>query len=107
VKDISLECVLNALSALGENSRTTLMITLREQGISFNAGEFQPSKFCTILQELLGRSADFVFVRIIDDICTKFKVSLKDLGIDASDPNCNQSDLLIGLLGKLDALRNE
>jgi hypothetical protein len=46
-------------------------------------------------------------VRIIDDICTKFKVSLKDLGIDASDPNCNQSDLLIGLLGKLDALRNE
>jgi hypothetical protein len=107
MKDALLECVIKSLSALGENSRMTLMMTLREQGISFNAGEFHIAKFCAILKELLGRSADFIFVKIIDDICTTSKVSLKDLGIDASDPNFDQSDLLISLFWKMDSVRNE
>jgi hypothetical protein len=104
VQDVRLKCVIAALSNFGENSKAAIVRQLDEQGVSLTPVGFNIEEFCTVLTEALGRMADFVFVKIIDDVCRQSNLSLEDLGITPID---DQAKLLTQLFLAMGALKNE
>jgi hypothetical protein len=56
------------------------MSRLAQEGVSFSPDTFDIERFCLVVEKFLGRSADFIFVKIIDDICRESKTSLEKFG---------------------------
>ena len=76
-----MQSVLGALSIFGENTRAALLSELEKQGVSFDSNNFDIQKFCKVVELLLDRSADAVFMKIIEDICNESGTSVEDLGL--------------------------
>jgi hypothetical protein len=66
-EDILLRCIFDSLSVFGENTKASLLAKLQEEGVGFTADSFDVEKFSKVLQELLGRSADVIFVNIVHE----------------------------------------
>jgi hypothetical protein len=99
--DILVRCAFNSLSMFGENTKNALLAQFQIQGIVFTADGFDVVKFCTLSIELLGRSSDFLFVKIIDDFCRETGVSLVDSGLSGKTRYVNNSDVLLSLFSKV------
>lgn len=80
-KDAVLRCIFESLSLFGENTKTALLSQLQKEGIKFTPEGFNIEKFCAVTETLLGRHADFVFVKIADEYCKQSHMSLEELGI--------------------------
>ena len=104
MQDVRLKCVIAALSSFGENTSAAIVKQLNEQGVSLTPAGFNIEAFCAVLTQAVGRMADFVFVKIIDDVCRQSNLSLQDLGITPID---DQAKLLTRLFLAMGALRNE
>jgi len=74
------------------------MLQLTKEGISFTPDTFDVVKFCRITEMLLDRHADFIFVKLIDDICKQSNTSLSALGLGDSSKSHSLSELLTRLL---------
>jgi hypothetical protein len=92
---------LDSLSIFGENTKNALIAQFQIHGLEFTAGQFDIDKFCMITNELLGRSADLIFVKIIDDFCLKSNVSLEASGLSGKARYLNHSDVLVALFFKV------
>jgi hypothetical protein len=80
-KDAVLQCIFESLSLFGENTKTALLAQLQKEGVAFTPEQFDIEKFCIVIENLLGRHADFIFVKIVDEFCRKSDMSLEELGI--------------------------
>jgi len=100
-RDVLLQCAYESLSMFGENTRNALLVQLQKHGLDFTPDRFDIDKFCSVTNELLGRSADFVFVKVIDDFCSRSKVSLEESGLSGKTRYLNHSDVLISLFSKV------
>jgi hypothetical protein len=100
-RDVLLECAYESLSIFGENTRHALLARLQKQGLEFTPEGFDIIKFCSVTHELLGSSADFVFVKIIDDFCNRSRVSLEESGFARKAKYLSHSDILISLFSKV------
>lgn len=80
-KDAVLRCIFESLSLFGENTKTALFTQLQKEGIKFTPEGFNIEKFCTVVETLLGRHADFIFVKIVDEFCKQSHTSLEELHI--------------------------
>jgi|SRR5581483_4004562 len=101
-RDSTLQCVLDSLSIFGESTKSSLMSQLTKEGISFTPDAFDVLKFCRVIETLLDRSADFIFIKIIDDICTRSNTSLASLGLGDSSRRHSLSELLTKLLSVIE-----
>ena len=99
--DILIRCAFDSLSMFGENTKNALLAQFEKQCLSFTPDEFDVDKFCTVSSELLGRSADFLFIKIIDDFCRESGVSLAESGLSGKARYVNNSDVLLSLFSKV------
>ncbi|HLG37327.1 MAG TPA: hypothetical protein VI338_04275 [Nitrososphaera sp.] len=86
-KEILLRCIFDSLSLFGENTKAALLDKLQQEGVGFTPETFDIAKFSIVAENLLGRSADFIFVKIADDFCNQTKTSLEEIGIANSSSN--------------------
>jgi|GEM_PF-1717344 hypothetical protein len=100
-RDVFLECAFDSLSMFGQNTRNALLSLFQENDLEFTADRFDASKFCIVTSDLLGRSADFIFIKIIDDFCRRAAVSLEESGLSSKARYANNSDVLISLFSKV------
>lgn len=100
-RDIFLECAFESLSMFGQNTKNALVAHLQNHGIEFSADRFDANKFCAVTSEMLGRSSDFIFVKIIDDFCRRSEVSLEESGLSGKARYINNSDVLVTLFAKV------
>ena len=100
-RDVFLECAFDSLSMFGQNTRNALLSHFQENDFEFTADRFDARKFCIVTSDLLGRSADFIFIKIIDDFCRRSAVSLEESGLSSKAQYANNSDVLISLFSKV------
>ena len=65
-KDVLLRCIFDSLSVLGENTKTSLLANLQQEGVGFTPDTFDIDKFSVVVHDLLGNAADFIFLKILD-----------------------------------------
>ena len=99
-RDTLLRCTLESLSIFGENTKAALLTRLETEGIGFTSDRFDINKFCSITEELLGRSAEFIFIKILDDFAKHSQMSLEDIGLSEKPRYRTRSGLLISLYSK-------
>ena len=100
-KDLFLQCAFDSLSMFGQNTKNALLSHYQEHGLEFTPDEFDANKFCAVTSEMLGRSADFIFVKIIDDFCRRSGVSLEEGGLSGKARLVHNSDVLVSLFSKV------
>lgn len=100
-RDVLLQCAYESLSMFGENTRNALLAQLQKRGLDFTTDRFDVNKFCSVTNQLLGRSADFIFVKIIDDFCSRSRVSLEDSGLSGKARHLANSDSSVLLYSKV------
>ena len=74
-QDVILRCIFDSLSILGENTKAALMANLQKEGVGFTPDTFDIEKFSDVITELLGNSADFVLIKILDDASKKLNMT--------------------------------
>ena len=99
-RDTLLRCTMESLSIFGENTKAALLTRLETEGIGFTSDRFDINKFCSITEELLGRSAEFIFIKILDDFAKHSQMSLEDIGLSEKPRYRTRSGLLISLYSK-------
>jgi hypothetical protein len=85
----------------GQNTKNALLTHYQEHGLEFTEDQFDANKFCAVTSEMLGRSADFIFVKIIDDFCRRTAVSLEESGLSGKARYLNNSDVLVSLFSRV------
>ena len=95
--------MLGALSLFGENSKSSLVLHLAQQGVIFTGDGFDVSKFCSVVEGLLAGGSSLLFAKIIDDLCKLQSISLEDLGLAARSKYLPYSQLLQELIAKIEA----
>jgi hypothetical protein len=76
---------------------------LETEGIGFTSERFDINKFCLITEELLGRSAEFIFIKILDDFAKNSQMSLEEIGLSEKPRYRTRSGLLVSLYSKISA----
>lgn len=99
--DVFLQCAFDSLSMFGQNTKNALLTHYQEHGLEFTEDQFDANKFCAVTSEMLGRSADFIFVKIIDDFCRRTAVSLEESGLSGKARYLNNSDVLVSLFSRV------
>jgi hypothetical protein len=102
-RDTLLRCTLESLSIFGENTKAALLTRLETEGIGFTSELFDINKFCSITEELLGRSAEFIFIKILDDFAKNSHMSLEEIGLSEKPCYRTRSGLLVSLYSKTSA----
>lgn len=100
-RDILLQCASESLSMFGENTKNALIAQFQKHGIEFTPDGFNVKQFCAVTSEMLGRSADFIFIKIVDDFCRKSNMSLEESGLYGKTRYINNSDVLVSLFLKV------
>jgi hypothetical protein len=99
-RETLLKCTLESLSIFGENTKTALLTRLESEGIGFTPDRFDINKFCSVAEDLLGRSAEFIFIKILDDFARHSQISLEDIGLSEKPNFRTRSGLLVSLYAK-------
>ncbi len=107
MNDARIECVIDSLSMFGESSRASIMSQLGKAGVSFNTEEFQIEKFCITIREFLGQWSEFIFEKATHNICQRSTLDLEKLGLSARAKHLTNSELLVEVFHKLEAIRSE
>lgn len=102
-REALLRCTLESLSIFGENTKTALLTRLESEGVGFTPDRFDIDKFCAIAEDLLGRSAEFIFIKILDDFAKDSQISLEDVGLSEKPNFRTRSGLLMSLYAKTKA----
>lgn len=95
------ECASDSLSIYGESMRAALIIHLKKEGISFVPEEFDVAKFCAAIEAMLGSWSEFVFMKMMDDICKKTNRSIDELGLAYSAKHLPYSAVLKEVVAKV------
>jgi hypothetical protein len=80
-ESVLLRCIFDSLSLFGENTKAALLDNLRKEGVGFTSETFDIDKFAIVTEDLLGRSAEFIFVKILDEFCTRSNITSEEIGI--------------------------
>ena len=78
---VLLHCIFDSLSLFGENTKAALLANLQQAGVGFTPETFDIDKFSIVTEDLLGRSADFIFVKILEEFCTRTNTTSEKIGI--------------------------
>jgi hypothetical protein len=100
-QSLLLRCIFDSLSIFGENTKLALLARLHEEGVEFTPAEFNMNKFCIIAEQLLGRSADFIFVKILDEFSRQSKITLNEVGLTEKPSYLSHSGILLTLYSKV------
>jgi hypothetical protein len=95
-----LQCVFDSLSIFGENTKAALLAQFKSEGMGFTPTDFDINKFCNITEGMLGKSAELVYMRILDDFAKQTKVSLQEVGISGKILSTNRGRVLVSLFSK-------
>ena len=71
----------DSLSLFGDNTKTALLVQMRNEGVVFTPDKFDIDKFCRVIQDLLGNHAEFIIVKIADDFCKHSGATIEEIGL--------------------------
>ena len=80
-EDVLLSCIFDSLSLFGENTKAALIANLQKEGVGFTPETFDIDKFTIVTENLLGRSAEFIFVKILEEYCVRSNTTAEKIGI--------------------------
>jgi hypothetical protein len=78
-EDALLRCIYDSMSILGDNTRASILAKLQHEGVGFTPDTFDIDRFSTAVEDLLGYSAEFVFLKILDEFGNKLSLSKEQL----------------------------
>jgi hypothetical protein len=96
-QEVLLRCIFDSLSLFGENTKIALLDKMRQEGIGFTPETFDIDKFAIVTEDLLGRSADFVFVKILDEFCKRSDKPATELRIALHQSNARMLESLFAI----------